>query len=526
MLNDVESPDEYIALPLDPDNLIDSTLDYLIRDGHGHVYVTIEEIRDPERGPDILLGLANRVLEAFGDLAGCVQAHVQDNGWKGTAIEIAKGGGGGSVWANLAVELSWRSHAYADPSRLASEALKHCIETVVARKPSSAEEAAAIGAAAFKERPGARRLAQLYLAKFNAQRLAGIDDVAAFFGDEAARRAREGSAPARLARLARIAAVIRQCITPPATSAQNVEVLTMSFAVCLAALQEDVWLHEGDPIPKEILDPVIAPFMRRFEVAGRNIFDRVHVSVILGGFVEDNGYVSLECNPESATASQRAAVLNDSFIGRWRASAFARLEVSHKLAAALCLTDITDSDEIRAPWSAWSLLIPNGLFGENGVARVWCIDKTPIVLAFPSGLLLQWSVENAGGQAQIDMIRALILGSCAALSDPDRLKQSGRWGNTSSAQPKQRRHGPPPEGARYVLAQPVSIDLREAVLDSIGGKHRSGASPKVQFLVRGHWRNQAHGPGRTLRVFRWIEPFWKGPPETRILLRSHKVKKK
>lgn len=29
-------------------------------------------------------------------------------------------------------------------------------------------------------------------------------------------------------------------------------------------------------------------------------------------------------------------------------------------------------------------------------------------------------------------------------------------------------------------------------------------------LVRGHWRNQAHGPGRTLRVRKWIEPHVRG----------------
>ena len=34
---------------------------------------------------------------------------------------------------------------------------------------------------------------------------------------------------------------------------------------------------------------------------------------------------------------------------------------------------------------------------------------------------------------------------------------------------------------------------------------------RARFTVRGHWRNQAHGPGRALRMRKWIAPFWKGP---------------
>ncbi len=33
----------------------------------------------------------------------------------------------------------------------------------------------------------------------------------------------------------------------------------------------------------------------------------------------------------------------------------------------------------------------------------------------------------------------------------------------------------------------------------------------ARFMVRGHWRNQAHGPNRALRKRMWIEPHWKGP---------------
>jgi hypothetical protein len=45
-----------------------------------------------------------------------------------------------------------------------------------------------------------------------------------------------------------------------------------------------------------------------------------------------------------------------------------------------------------------------------------------------------------------------------------------------------------------------------------------------RFMVRGHWRNQAHGPKLTLRKRMWIEPYWKGPEDvTEALLRSYEV---
>lgn len=39
-----------------------------------------------------------------------------------------------------------------------------------------------------------------------------------------------------------------------------------------------------------------------------------------------------------------------------------------------------------------------------------------------------------------------------------------------------------------------------------------------RWLVRGHWRQQAHGPGRTQRRATWIDPYIKGPPEASLAL--------
>ena len=56
-----------------------------------------------------------------------------------------------------------------------------------------------------------------------------------------------------------------------------------------------------------------------------------------------------------------------------------------------------------------------------------------------------------------------------------------------------------------------------------------GRRQSSRFWVSGHWRNQAHGPGRSLRRPVYINPFLKGPAESPLktsttvrMLSSHK----
>ena len=57
-----------------------------------------------------------------------------------------------------------------------------------------------------------------------------------------------------------------------------------------------------------------------------------------------------------------------------------------------------------------------------------------------------------------------------------------------------------------------------------GEKTQKGSSSKgaglknaYQFMVRGHWRNQAHGKGRKDRKYIWIQPYLKGQDMAEIL---------
>jgi hypothetical protein len=46
---------------------------------------------------------------------------------------------------------------------------------------------------------------------------------------------------------------------------------------------------------------------------------------------------------------------------------------------------------------------------------------------------------------------------------------------------------------------------------------------KHRHIVRGHYRNQPHGPARTLRTKKWIAPFWKGPQEGAALVHTYRI---
>lgn len=214
------------------------------------------------------------------------------------------------------------------------------------------------------------------------------------------------------------------------------------------------------------------------------------------------------------------------FLGSWVLGGFPRLEISHKYAAALCCTDCPSTLDIRAPWKAWSLVVPPGLTGDHTPARLWAVGSTWIGVLWPNGLFVavpprpsEYGREDDFSAWHLMMLN-LIRGCCLSLAEPDQHRKHGGRSHGKN----NKRSGPPDlSQARFMLAPAVTVDLRQHVLDALSGKHGGGA-PTVQFLVRGHFRQQAHGAGRALRKTIWIEPFWKGPEAGNILLRTHKIK--
>lgn len=78
----------------------------------------------------------------------------------------------------------------------------------------------------------------------------------------------------------------------------------------------------------------------------------------------------------------------------------------------------------------------------------------------------------------------------------------------------------PPAHRTYVIGSPIDLDVREAVAEYIA---KGGTSPKVQSLVRGHYKRQPYGPGRAARKVVWVQPYWRGPEDAPIVARPYRV---
>jgi hypothetical protein len=67
--------------------------------------------------------------------------------------------------------------------------------------------------------------------------------------------------------------------------------------------------------------------------------------------------------------------------------------------------------------------------------------------------------------------------------------------------------------------QITQVTLREMAYGApeINGQKRPGQAPGHQFIVRGHWRQQACGPKRAWRKPTFIAPYVKGPTGTPLV---------
>ena len=62
-----------------------------------------------------------------------------------------------------------------------------------------------------------------------------------------------------------------------------------------------------------------------------------------------------------------------------------------------------------------------------------------------------------------------------------------------------------------------TIDLRRIEHRDTGATDNAGRAYRHRWYVRGHWREQAHGPRQTLRRPTWIPGYIKGPPGAPLL---------
>jgi hypothetical protein len=78
----------------------------------------------------------------------------------------------------------------------------------------------------------------------------------------------------------------------------------------------------------------------------------------------------------------------------------------------------------------------------------------------------------------------------------------------------------------WTVGCPVSLSAAvRSAMQSGGGNpsHRQTWRVSKRFIVRGHWRRQAHGVSRTERKLIWISPFWKGEDRDETIKRIYRM---
>jgi hypothetical protein len=240
-------------------------------------------------------------------------------------------------------------------------------------------------------------------------------------------------------------------------------------------------------------------------------------------------------------------------LGLWAHQGFPVVEIGHKRAALFAATRVSKEviPLVASPWRAFMIALPEGMLQTEVAGKSWPVSHV-LVATFSSRGVTGWSYiahsqvailhkvsfaaeqfeDGRDERAEVlacDMemndaddrahafLRRLIVGTCLAISDPRELKKIGR---SHSMTTERLRESKDPLVRRFRFTDPVDVDCRPAISAFLNGERRA---PSVQVLVAGHWKRQHHGPGRMATKVIHVNPYWRGPEDQPIAVRSHVV---
>lgn len=244
----------------------------------------------------------------------------------------------------------------------------------------------------------------------------------------------------------------------------------------------------------------------------------------------------------------------------WFWSGFPVVEIGHQLAAAICCTK-PDSSSVAAmvpPWRCFFLLVPSGLVRGDWFSSGREEDITSVVVLWDEDnrvfdytaqvgndqVFLRRGVtvsELAGDEAEVfidnedgsagrgnqgrradKLLLSMIRGIFILCNDPEKRASYHRSSGASSKAKKAsaQKYGSGVSIDKYVVLEPVKIDLRQVLREYMGGTRKS---PEVRHLVRGHFKSQRFGSGRASFRTIWVEPYWRGPEAGPIGVKSYKA---
>jgi hypothetical protein len=234
------------------------------------------------------------------------------------------------------------------------------------------------------------------------------------------------------------------------------------------------------------------------------------------------------------------AAIHLRWLVEWARSGFQRVRVDHKLAAVLMTLSAREPEVLTVkPWDAFTIEIPPGLVelkaeGETVTPDTCCVWHTHegvrvMVMSrsssFAMGGPMEFPVPELDDEAGIpttvdeastqrralECFQRLVIGAEVEMRDRSHVK----------APPAVRaaKDGTPRAAGIHRLLREVKIDCRADIRDWVAGN--SSSSPKVLTIVRGHIKQQPHGPRGSLRKWITIDPYPRGLKTAPMAVRSH-----
>jgi hypothetical protein len=244
-------------------------------------------------------------------------------------------------------------------------------------------------------------------------------------------------------------------------------------------------------------------------------------------------------------------------ITQWADAGFPQVEMSHKFAAALLLSDVMPDalDAVRPPWRGFMIEVPDALLeifdptlgravpvrrilvtrweydgGEWAYIAITSAQVTMYRFGMTAQQLLpraddpnlpQYGEEITDADGRVGaLLGRLVINTCLSLSSPELTKETGpghaAW-SRAAAQPAKMGG----QVRTFKVGRPVAIDLRERVREYVRGERHK---VEVRSMIRGHFRRQHHGEGNRLVKVIWVEPFWRGPEDAAVVVRPHVLK--
>lgn len=272
---------------------------------------------------------------------------------------------------------------------------------------------------------------------------------------------------------------------------------------------------------------------------------------------------------EEVDAKRAQAMLaREAWMWAWADSGFTTFRAAETYAAALMVTDPPQNEsDLIVPWRAIRIEVPPGLLvtpntevrwiylqanvpedpdslasiaysntqimreahhddlvDEGATYRLRCASTLADVLWYRTAEELEWL--SGGTPFANDEKERIMLLCCNYVSgllytlqhtrDWAAREHKNHWGWSLRNGPR-----PPPNHRNVVCGRPIKVSLRDMVRAQASGATRQSAPAMFQSCVRGHYKRQVIGVGRSGRKVIWVEPYWRGPEGAPMLVRPY-----